>query len=80
MQDALDYGPQFGSSMFVFTDAAPKDGSKRNVQTLLDTASYDDIKISFFLNENTCGSKEDIDTYRKVAADTGGKYHMRSSM
>lgn len=75
MEDALNSYPQYGSSMFVFTDAAPKDADDFNVQNIIDTANHwYDMKISFFLDESMCGSTTEIDKFRKVAAETGGKY------
>lgn len=78
IDNALNSFPQYGSSMFVFTDAAPKDGDDFTVQNVIDTASYwFDMKISFFLDERMCGSETEIDKYRRVAAETGGKVFCR---
>lgn len=73
MQDAFDNGPYPSSSMFVFTDAEPKDGDMFGVENLILAAQYDRTYISFFLDGSICGSKSNIDKFRKVAKETEGK-------
>ena len=81
MQDALDFGPEPGSSMFVFTDAPPKDVSPVRIQALVDTAYYDEIKISFFLNKFPCSqSGTNTSSYYQVASDTGGEDFFQSCL
>ena len=71
MLNALEAGPQPGSSMFVFTDAFPKDSNEENNNAVLDIASDLDIKINFFTSRG-CNSTDGFRPFRKVAQETGG--------
>ena len=71
MLNALEAGPQPGSSMFVFTDAPPKDYSEDNKSAVLDIAYDQDIKINFFTTRG-CGLFDDFQPFDDVARETGG--------
>ena len=71
MLNALEAGPQPGSSMFVFTDAPPKDYNEDNNNAVLDIAYNLDIKINFFTSRS-CGSFDGFQPFHEVAEETGG--------
>ena len=74
MLNGLYSGPQFGSSMFVFTDAAPKDATDENMANDIGGAFGFDVKISFFTVTNpTCDPNPDYSKFQQIADDTGGK-------
>lgn len=62
-------------SMFVFTDASPKDATLDNIGDVIGFAKVFDIKISFFTVTNRrCGGEPlDYSKFELVAAETGGK-------
>ena len=70
MVDALDAGPEPGSSMFVFTDAPPKD-TDDNKNTVINIAHDLDVKINFFITRG-CGLSHYFKPFHDVAAETGG--------
>lgn len=78
MINALDRGPADGSPMYVFTDAPPKDATKKNKNDVLDLAKAYDIKINFFMRES-CGPSSAFQHYKDVARDTGGIEYTLSS-
>ena len=73
MLNGFTFGPQFGSSMFVFTDAAPKDVD--NMKVVIDAGFGFNTKISFFVLKNTkCGGQlSDYSKFQEVAKETGGR-------
>ena len=75
MLKAFNAFPYFGSSMFVFTDASPKDATLDNIGYVIGFAKVFDIKISFFTVTNRrCGGEPlDYSKFELVAAETGGK-------
>ena len=76
MLNGFNFFPQFGSSMFVFTDAAPKDATVANMSSLIGAAFGFDTKISFFTVTNPiCDPNPDYSKFKEVAAETGGIYH-----
>lgn len=74
MEDALNEDPEYGGTMFVFTDAAPKDGTESKWKNVADIAKNLEMKINFFLDEKPCGSEAEIERFRKLADSTGGNY------
>ena len=74
MINALNNGPQPGSPMYVFTDAAPKDATEENIETLLSMAR-NSITINFFLMGSICGNRNNIAKYNRVAKDTWGQIY-----
>ena len=62
-------------SMFVFTDASPKDATPDNIINVIGLAKTFDIKISFFTvtNRRCDGKPLDYSKFEVVAAETGGK-------
>ena len=82
MINALESGPQPGSSMYVFTDASAKDATEDNKDTILDLAHSLDVKINFFTRGDTgCGrGGGGFEPYENLASETGGLvYPLRSS-
>ena len=71
MLNALD-GAQYGSPMFVFTDASAKDANSTNKETLKSLADLTDITINFFAHRDGCSSGG-INHYEEIAKHTGGK-------
>lgn len=69
MANALEAGPQPGSSMFVFTDASAKDAEKK--ATVFNDAYDLDVKINFFTTSG-CGSSGSLQPFHDVASKTGG--------
>ena len=69
MVNALEAGPQPGSSMFVFTDASAKDADK-DVSVISDAQDLD-VKINFFTT-NGCGSPGSLKPFYDVARKTDG--------
>ena len=79
MLNALNAGPQLGSSMFVFTDAPPKDASKYNRTSVINRALDLEIKINFFATAG-CGSSK-FQPFHDVAKETGGLvYPLRNTL
>lgn len=72
MLDALEEGPQTGSSMFVFTDASAKDAEK--LDSVVEDALDEEIKINFFITSG-CGSSDSLQPFRDVASKTGGRMY-----
>ena len=70
MENALDAGPQDSSSMFVFTDAPPKD-AEDNKDTVIDKAHDQDVKINFFITHG-CDPSDSFKPFYDVAYETGG--------
>ena len=73
MLNALNHFPHPGSSMFVFTDASPKDATPANVEQVLNIAKGLDIKISFFVSLRSCVGLPDYSQFNHIAAETNGK-------
>ena len=80
MINALESGPQPGSSMYVFTDASAKDATEDNKNTILDLAHSLDVKINFFTRGRFgCGAGS-FEPYENLASETGGLvYPLRTS-
>ena len=71
IRDALSLSPKYGSPMFVFTDASPKDGSDANVAAVKQLAKQHGTTISFFTRKVPCtadGNKR----YKEIADATAG--------
>ena len=72
--NGFGFAPQFGSSMFVFTDAAPKDATLDNMANVIGAAFGFDTKISFFTVTNPrCDSNPDYSKFQQIADETGGR-------
>ena len=71
MLNALTEGPQYGSPMFVFTDASAKDADS-DKEELKAMARASDTPITFFTYAGSCSSRG-IKDYEEIARDTGGK-------
>lgn len=72
MLDALKEGPEYGSPMFVFTDASAKDANSSNKEELKAMARASDVTITFFTRLGGC-STDGITDYEEIARDTGGR-------
>ncbi|XP_066928481.1 von Willebrand factor A domain-containing protein 7-like [Clytia hemisphaerica] len=73
MLNGFSFAPQYGSSMFVFTDAAPKDATVDNMANVIGAAFGFDTKISFFTVTNPlCDSNPDYSKFQQIADETGG--------
>lgn len=72
MLDALKEGPDYGSPMFVFTDASAKDADLSNKEEVKAMAKATDATITFFTHPDGC-SPEGIKDYEEIARDTGGR-------
>merc|ERR1719427_109845 len=73
MLNALNQGPQYGSPMFVFTDASAKDDSASNIDSLKAAADLTDATINFFTNLNGCKGAKSVESYKEIASYTGGQ-------
>ena len=72
MENALEEGPEVGSSMFVFTDASPKDAHK--LDSVVENAYDLDIKINFFVARHGCGFNS-LKPFYDVASKTNGRVY-----
>lgn len=74
MLNALNYGPKYGSPMFVFTDATSKDDTLENMEALKQKANSLSCKIFFFTNTEGCksGNKQGIESFKDIASFTSG--------
>ena len=70
--EALNAGPQYGSPLFVITDASAKDDTLTNVKTAKVIAQSTGVTINFFTKPKGCDSKG-IDAFRELAAFTSGQ-------
>ena len=70
--EALNAGPQYGSPLFVITDASAKDDTLTNVKTAKVIAQSTGVTVNFFTKPKGCGSKG-IDSFRELAAFTSGQ-------
>ncbi len=75
MFEAISEEPEYGSPLFVFTDASPKDGSEDNVHMVLSVAYEYGVTINFFSEESCQNPPEStFETYKKLASETDGSY------
>ena len=72
MLKAFDEGIEYGSPMFVFTDASGKDVDSLNKAALKSIAGDSDVTITFFTHLGGCSSRG-IKDYDEIATCTGGK-------
>jgi hypothetical protein len=70
---AVALGPVYGSPLYVFTDASPKDGDEANM--FLPLAENYGTTVIFFMHES-CSVPPDstFEIYKQLAHDTGGQY------
>jgi len=76
IRDAINYGPKYGSPMFVFTDASAKDGDAANVRSVKMAADKNGITLNFFMNPKGCVGDEahGAALYKDLASHTGGQF------
>ena len=79
MLDALKQGPEYGSPMFVFTDASAKDGDSSNKEELKAMAKAVDVTITFFTRLHGC-FPHGIKDYEEIARDTGGNCKLSGTL
>jgi len=70
--EALNAGPQYGSPLFVITDASAKDDTLTNIKTAKVIAQSTGVTINFFTKPKGCDSKG-IDSFRDLAEFTSGQ-------
>ncbi|XP_065069649.1 hemicentin-1-like isoform X2 [Rhopilema esculentum] len=70
--EALNAGPQYGSPLFVITDASAKDDTLTNVKTAKVIAQSTGITVNFFTKPGGC-DKKGIQSFRDLAAFTSGQ-------
>ena len=58
IRDAINFGPKYGSPMFVFTDASAKDGDAPNVRSVKMAADKNGVSLNFFMNPTGCKGDE----------------------
>lgn len=71
MQNAIDKSPQYGSPLYVFTDATAKDYNLDNLTTLLEIAADIGMTINFFTT-GLCG-RSSYEPFKKLAEETCGQ-------
>lgn len=52
--DAMYQGPDWGSPLYVFTDASPKDATPENIAEVKSMAKYLGVTINFFITGKIC--------------------------
>ena len=75
MFEAIRKDPEYGSPLFVFTDASPKDGTVETVEQLIGLAQFCGVTINFF-TEESCDNppSSTFEVYRQLQSKTGGNY------
>jgi len=76
IRDAINFGPKYGSPMFVFTDASAKDGDAPNVRSVKMAADKNGVSLNFFMNPAGCKGDEahGATLYKDLASHTGGQF------
>ncbi|XP_028399048.1 hemicentin-1-like [Dendronephthya gigantea] len=74
MISALSENPRWGSPLYVFTDAAPKDFKEENMESLEVLAEELGVTINFFVGKNFCGSETQQQPFKDIAEKFGGQY------
>ena len=69
--DAMAESPNYGSPLYVFTDATAKDHTKENVEEVLLFAEENGISINFFTT-GLCG-RSSYEPFEKMAKETCGQ-------
>ena len=71
MRNAIDQSPQYGSPLYVFTDATAKDYNPDKLTTLLEIAEDNGLTINFFTT-GLCG-RSSYRPFTKLAQETCGQ-------
>ena len=74
MISSLLEDPRWGSPLYVFTDAPPKDADDYNKETLSVLADELGITVNFFAGRSFCGRKSQQQPFKDVAEAYGGQY------
>ena len=67
--NALGQGPRFGSPMYVFTDAGPKDATPENIEEVKMLAEADKITINFL----STGTFKVISKFQRFCGSQGNQ-------
>lgn len=74
MIKALSEAPRWGSPLYVFTDAGPKDANDINKEALEVLAEEVGATINFFVGKDFCGGEAQQQPFRVIAEKFGGQY------
>ena len=74
MINALYEDPRWGSPLYVFTDAPPKDANKINKEILNVLAEDHGVTVNFFVGKTYCGSKSEQQPFKDIVEKYGGQY------
>ena len=74
MINALYEDPRWGSPLYVFTDAPPKDANEENKETVRVLAEDLGITVNFFAAKTSCGAAADQQPFKDVVEAYGGQY------
>ncbi len=70
--DAMAESPNYGSPLYVFTDAQAKDATDDNILEVLKEADSNGITLNFFINEGWCWHSS-YAPFEKLARETCGQ-------
>ncbi len=74
MINALSEDPRWGSPLYVFTDAAPKDANEENKETVRVLAEELGITVNVFAGKTFCGSEGEQQPFKDIVEAYGGQY------
>ena len=74
MISSLDEGPRWGSPLYVFADAPPKDADEKNKEILRVLAEDLGVTVNFFIGKTVCGSEAQQQPFKDVVEAYGGQY------
>ena len=74
MISSLYEDPRWGSPLYVFTDAPPKDANEENKETLSVLAEELGITVNFFAGKSFCGRESQQQPFKDVAEAHGGQF------
>ena len=74
MINALYEDPRWGSPLYVFTNAPPKDANEENKETVRVLAEDLGITVNFFAGKTFCGSESEQQPFKDIVEAYGGQY------
>ena len=74
MISSLYEDPRWGSPLYVFTDAPPKDADEENKETLRVLAEDLGVTVNFFAGKSFCGKEAKQQPFKDVVEAYGGQY------
>ena len=74
MISALFQDPRWGSPLYVFTDASPKDADGDSKEVLRVLAEDLGVTVNFFVSRNPCGDEDQQQPFKDVVEAHGGLY------